>query len=266
MERVRVFFVVAFLSLISDATLAEEEQPLNSAELENGFEVMFNGRDLRNWSNQGNWTVLDGAVTCIAPGGNLVCERPVIFDPFFELRFEWKVIKGGNSLAKKASFSGPADGGFYTEFRVTTLSESGSHGSIVRQLGYMAHFYATAGGAVGLFGPEKVLSPDAPIGLSTSSGPTKLTSRPIGQWNSSRIVWRGETFQHWLNGEKVTDFNFRPLEAEPPVVKTILARLENASSQALKDGMRVQLEVVDSPLMYRGIMLRRLRADAVRDE
>ncbi len=257
MERVSIFFVAAFLSLASGTALAEEEHPLNSAELEKGFALLFNGRDLRNWRNQGNWTVVDGAITRVGRGGNLVYERAVIHEPFFELRFEWKVVEQGDSVAKEGPVPGPPDGCFFTEFRVTS-TESDSRGAIVRQLGQMAHFYAAGGGAVGLFGPEKPLLPDAPIGFSTSSGPTKRTSRTIGQWNSSRIVWTGETICHWLNGEKVVQFDFRPLEGSLSVVDRMIAQLRIASTQALKDGLHVQLEADDIPMMYRGIMFRRM--------
>ena len=37
---------------------------------------------------------------------------------------------------------------------------------------------------------------------------------PVGQWNSSRIIFRGNHGEHWLNGAKVVDFDTgRPVQA-----------------------------------------------------
>jgi hypothetical protein len=31
--------------------------------------------------------------------------------------------------------------------------------------------------------------------------------RPVGEWNESRLIFRGPHGEHWLNGEKVLEFN-----------------------------------------------------------
>jgi hypothetical protein len=31
--------------------------------------------------------------------------------------------------------------------------------------------------------------------------------RPVGEWNQSRIVFRGRHGEHWLNGEKIVEFD-----------------------------------------------------------
>ena len=35
----------------------------------------------------------------------------------------------------------------------------------------------------------------------------KKQLKPVGQWNSSRIVFRGNHGEHWLNGAKVVEFD-----------------------------------------------------------
>jgi len=35
--------------------------------------------------------------------------------------------------------------------------------------------------------------------------PAKDASRPVGEFNHSRLVVKGDHIEHWLNGEKVVD-------------------------------------------------------------
>ena len=35
----------------------------------------------------------------------------------------------------------------------------------------------------------------------------KKRLKPVGQWNSSRLVFRGNHGEHWLNGAKVVEFD-----------------------------------------------------------
>jgi hypothetical protein len=35
----------------------------------------------------------------------------------------------------------------------------------------------------------------------------KKTLRPVGEWNASRLVFRGNHGEHWLNGAKVVEFD-----------------------------------------------------------
>ena len=36
--------------------------------------------------------------------------------------------------------------------------------------------------------------------------PSELVSRPMGQYNTSKIIVRGNHVEHWLNGKKVVEF------------------------------------------------------------
>ncbi len=37
--------------------------------------------------------------------------------------------------------------------------------------------------------------------------PAKDVTRPLGQWNQTRIVARGKHVEHWLNGEKLLEYD-----------------------------------------------------------
>src|SRR5690606_19060803 len=73
-----------------------------SAEQQDGWKTLFNGRDLSGWKGlEGRWSVEDGAIT-----GRNTADDPLDHNTFlvwqggepadFELRFEFR-IRGGNS-------------------------------------------------------------------------------------------------------------------------------------------------------------------------
>jgi hypothetical protein len=38
------------------------------------------------------------------------------------------------------------------------------------------------------------------------NAPVRDVTRPVGEWNAARIVARGDTVEHWLNGTKVVEY------------------------------------------------------------
>lgn len=144
---------------------------LTAAAAEPGFTRLFDGRSLDGWRHGGNWTVADGVIARSGPGGSLVYARAQVPDDF-ELRFDWKVAKGCNS------------GVYYRpgQYEYQLLDNAHSpYGENPRQ------------SAASLF---------------FCMAPAKDVTRPFGEWNEARIVCKGSVIQHWLNGEKVVDFDY----------------------------------------------------------
>ena len=138
--------------------------------MEPGFEALFDGRSLEGWSHDGNWGVVDGVIATTGRGGSLVYRRAKVPDDF-ELRFDWKVAKGCNS------------GVYYRpgQYEYQLLDNVHSpYGENPRQ---------------------------AAASLFFCQAPTRDVTRPYGEWNQARIVCKGTVIQHWLNGEKVVDFD-----------------------------------------------------------
>ncbi|MFN0076640.1 MAG: DUF1080 domain-containing protein [Prosthecobacter sp.] len=139
--------------------------------LEPGYEAIFDGKTLDGWKHGGNWSVVNGELACIKKGGSLVYEKAKVPDDF-ELRFDWKVAKGCNS------------GVYYrpTQYEYQLLDNANSpYGENPRQ---------------------------AAASLFFCMAPTKDVVKPFGEWNEGRIVCQGAVIQHWLNGEKVIDFDY----------------------------------------------------------
>ncbi len=104
-------------------------------------------------------------------GGSLVYPLKPIPDDF-ELRFEWKVAPGSNS------------GVYYrpTQYEFQILdNQKHADGKNPRTSAASLYFCMP---------------------------PSHDATRPVGQWNTARVVCKGTVIQHWLNGEKVIDFDY----------------------------------------------------------
>ncbi len=144
---------------------------------------LFDGVSLKGWQGHrtpgelpGGWDVVDGTLTRVGAGGDIVTVEQ--FENF-ELEFEWKVGAAGNS------------GVFYRinpEVEVTYMSapeyqvlDDGAHRDGQSRL-------TSAGSAYALYA--------APAGHT----------KPVGEWNTGRIVVDGAKVEHWLNGTRVVAY------------------------------------------------------------
>ena len=61
--------------------------------------------------------------------------------------------------------------------------------------------------------------------------PSKDASRPVGQWNQSRILVKGEHVEHWLNGEKVCEAEIGSEEWNAKVAKSKWAKVTSYAKE-----------------------------------
>lgn len=206
--------VVGVLSSVGGAS--DNPNSLTAAEREAGFVLLFNGNDLAGWEHAGNWMVEEGAIARSDRGGSLVYERQPVPDDF-ELRFEWKVARGSNS-------------GVY--YRPTQYE------------------YQILDNAVHADGRNPRTSAAS---LYFCMPPSHDATRPVGAWNQGRIVGKGTVIQHWLNGEKVIDFDYTA-----PKWKFEVELLQQRGGDLTARGAKLSLQDHGDPVWYRGIKLRKL--------
>jgi hypothetical protein len=176
---------------------------LTRAERDAGWQLLFDGRSLRGWRGLGraevptaHWRVTDGAIQKVASGkvpvqadgqplegGDLMTEATF---GDFELAWEWKVTPGGNSgvkynVSEELSTSiQPRHAAKGFEYQVLD-DDRHSDGRIVKH---------RTGDLYDLISANE-----------------RKRVRPVGEWNESRIVFRGTHGEHWLNGEKVVEYD-----------------------------------------------------------
>ncbi len=127
-----------------------------------------------------NWSAADGTLTFTPgdDGGDLITKD--VFEDF-ELELEWRISEGGNS------------GIFYH------VMESDEY-DFVWQTGPEMQVLDNAGHSDGQL-PETSAGSDFAV-----HPPVRDVTRPVGEWNQARLVVRGPHVEHWLNGEKLLEF------------------------------------------------------------
>jgi hypothetical protein len=155
---------------------------LMSSESAAGWRLLFDGRTTGGWrgfrqdSMPAGWQVVDGALTRVAAGGDIMTREKF---KNFELALEWKIAPGGNSgIFYRASEDDDAI--YWTAPEMQVLDDA-KHADGASRL--------TAAGA------NYGLDP-APAGVV----------RPAGEWNAVRLVVNGSHVEHWLNDVKVVEY------------------------------------------------------------
>ena len=174
--------VVLALQACARTDETSEPAPAASSEARSGGELLFDGKTTAGWRAYGadtmpsGWQAVDGILTRVSRAADIITK-----DQYgdFELTLDWKLEPGGNS------------GLFY---RAVEGLEWIYHG---------APEYA-------LLDDERHNDGKNPL---TSAGsvhsvyaPPKGVVKPAGEWNTSRVVAKGTHIEHWLNGQKVVEY------------------------------------------------------------
>jgi cytochrome c len=165
---------------------APPQNLLTDAEKAQGWRLLFDGKTTAGWHNyrkppadslQG-WAVADGCLVRVGPGGDIATD-----DEFanFELKLEWRVGPAGNSgIFYRVSEAPPNRYVWETgpEMQVLDNAEHADGRSPLTSAGSNYALYA----------------------------PPKDVTRAVGLFNEARIVVMGSHVEHWLNGEKLVEY------------------------------------------------------------
>ncbi len=161
------------------------ESPMNTltdAEHEAGWKLLFDGHSTEGWRGYmmnevpEGWRVLDGELTLVEPGRDVITMEQ--FENF-DLTLEWKVELGGNSGVFFHAVEGSEQ--IYMGAPEMQILDDDNH--------------PDGQSALTSVGSNFALHP-ARRGLA----------RPVGEWNSVRILVNGNHVEHWLNGVRTVDY------------------------------------------------------------
>jgi len=192
---------------------------LDPAEKNLGFVALSDGKTFDGWKHGGNWEIQDGAFARVRPKGSLTYEAQLVPDDF-ELRFEWKVSKDCNS----GVYYRPGQ----VEYQILDDAHPG-HGDNPRQSAASVFF---------------------------CMGPSKRVTRPVGEWNTARIICKGTVIEHWLNEERVISFDY----TDPKWAKEVeLLRIRGGDLTGR--GGKLSLQDHGQDVSFRNLRLRTIPPD-----
>lgn len=193
------------LLLLTLPICAEEINTLTPEEKADGWQLLFNGKDLSNFRKFRSdkepgpgWKIEDGILMKVGkiPGGDIVTKEKF---GDFTLTWEWKISpKGNNGIKYLVIEERPAAPG--PEYQM--LDDTGHRDGKVGPHRQTACLY-------------DIISPADHKQL-----------KPVGEWNSSKIVVKGKSVEHWLNGSRVVAYELESEELKAAIAKSKFAKAE----------------------------------------
>lgn len=191
----RIVYFLLLLIILSCSTKQKEnsqvaDEPIAApSSLPEGFVSLFDGTTMSGWriyKNKPNnsWEVLDGTLHCkpFAEGGDNQRSDLITEEQYdnFEFSFEWKISAQGNS------------GVIYLVSEAYNESyETGPEYQVMDDDGY----------------PGEVAAANRSACNYDMHAIENRKLNPAGEWNEGKIVVNNKHVEHWLNGEKVLEYD-----------------------------------------------------------
>jgi hypothetical protein len=231
--------VVAAQSPIrGQSAVSMEYNRLSGEEKRAGWSLLFDGSTLSGWrgyrqlgASGTRWTVVDGLLTIGPAGGRdtrgaLDLISTSTFDQF-ELAFEWRISRGGNSGVKYFVLE-DMDAAIGHEYQII---DDNRH-------------------------------PDARVGPKRQTAALydvlAAANRPLriaGDFNDGRIVVAGRTVEHWLNGTLVLRYE---LESAPLRAAIAQSKFKDIARFGTLQRGHILLQDHGDAVWYRNVKVRRI--------
>ena len=231
--------LITILVCLGYGATRAEGQELNKPP--KGFVALFNGKDLTGWKGlvgspksrremsreelaeaqakadedmRVNWKVVDGALFFNGKGHSLCTARDY---SDFEMLVDWKIEEGGDS-------------GIYLRGSPQVQIWDTS----LRKVGAQV-------GSGGLYNNQK-----------NPSKPDRVADRPVGQWNTFRIIMKGEKVTVYLNGVKV--------------VNNVVMENYWERDKPIYPSEQIELQSHGSRLYFRNVFIREIKNELTEQE
>jgi hypothetical protein len=237
--------IVVAIAIIRFAVAADEQSAVNTLtdqEKKDGWKLLFDGRTTEGWRGYRmkevppGWKVIDGVLTRVAGGaggkGAGGGDDIVTLDQYdnFELKLQWRVGKGNNSgILYRCTEDAVTS--WHTAPEMQVLDNTGWHDkNRFHQAGALYDLYAAS----------------------------KDVVREHGKWNEVKIVANGNHVEHWLNGEKVVEYEWNSDDWKQRVAKSKFKDLPTFAKAAKG---HICLQDHSGKVEYRDIKIRPLKKE-----
>ncbi|AEI51076.1 3-keto-disaccharide hydrolase [Runella slithyformis] len=227
----------AFLALLLDLSYGQQAQnTLSKAEQKQGVKLLWDGKTTNGWRGasldkfpEKGWKISDGVLS-VEPsegkGGDIVTTEAF---SNFELSVDFKLTEGGNSGIKYFVDPDLPKSGLGLEFQV--LDDDKHPDAKMGRDGNR-----TVGSLYDLIPAAK----DKPV-------------RKIGEWNTAKIVSRGNHTEHWLNGVKVLEYERNSDEYKRLIA---LSKYKDLPNFGTGEKGRILLQYHGDQVFFRNIKIR----------
>ena len=238
--RLRFQAAILCLAVLPPIRAAEPNQ-LTEAERRDGWRLLFDGKTSVGWVEVTGkpfptncWTIDKGSLKALVRTDGFQDIRTVESFRSFDLEFDWMLLADGNSGVK---------------YLIQKVDEW------VNQAGRQARARGLEFQLADSHNSDAAGDPRRLAGSLYSLIAPPLTVKPkIGEFNHSRLLVEGRHVEHWLNGEKVVEFE----TSAPEVQKLLRANLPKGSSAAtpLVEYSPISLQNHSSETWFRNIKIR----------
>ncbi|HCC69817.1 MAG TPA: DUF1080 domain-containing protein [Bacteroidales bacterium] len=183
-------FTLVIFSILSSCQPGPKDNKLTREEKKEGWKLLFDGKTTDGWRGYNMteipsaWKVVDGTLMSAGEGGDIGGDI-ITIDKYenFDLKIDWKLAPGGNSGILYHVMEGPG---------LKSTYFSGPEYQLIDDIGF-------PGGVT----PHNSTGADYAM---TPADTTQKELNPVGQWNSSRIIFDNGKVIHYLNGKKIVEF------------------------------------------------------------
>jgi len=227
-------FMMGFTTQKQDSVVPNT---LTKKEVKQGWQLLFDGKNPSQWRSANKegfpakgWDIKEGCMVSNG-GGNLVSKEEY---GNFDLIWEWKMITpGGNSGVKY----------FVREDKKDAL------GIEYQMLDDAEHPWMKDG----RMSPNDYHTVGAVYELYPTS-PNKI-SKPVGEWNTSRVLSSGKHVEHWLNGVKVAEYERGSDDFKARIAKS---KFKDTPGFGLHEKGLLLLQDHGSVVWFRNLKIRKL--------
>jgi hypothetical protein len=219
---------------VSTTSVAAEHNTLTDKQRADGWKLLFDGKKIDGWVLYGGneppgpgWVVEDGTLHKLKSQKGRKAGNIMTVDAYenYEFSWDWKLAAGGNNGVKY----------FITKERNAVVGHEYQmidDKKVKDAYGQTAAFYL-------------IVKPRADKPM-----------KPMGEWNTSRILVSGNHVEHWLNGEKVLEYGCGSKQIMERVPKTKFKKYPGFGEKV--KGYIVLTDHSD-PCWFRNIKLRELK-------
>lgn len=212
----------------------DDVNQLTDKERADGWKLLFDGKTTKGWRGfhkgtvPDGWRAIDGALVRAEPAGDIITT-----DQFesFELAVEWKISEGGNS----GIFFRVAE-----DDKVKAVYETGPEFQVLDNAKHQD-------------GRSPLTSAGSNYALHA---PKRDVTRPVGQWNQARIIVNGNHVEHWMNGEKIVEYDLGSAEWQTLVKNSKFGTMPRYGKEAKG---HIALQDHGDRVEYRNIKIRSIK-------